>query len=74
MIYENIKNLREDNDWTQQDLADKLFINRRTYSSYETGVRSVPPEILDKLAEIYNTSVDYLMGRTNKKTPYPKRS
>ena len=70
MIYERIRNLREDKDWTQQQMADKLFINRRTYSSYETGVRSMSPEILIKLAEIHGVSVDYLLGVTDKKEPY----
>lgn len=71
MVYERIKNLREDSDMTQQQIADKLFINRRTYASYESGVRGVPPEILGDIADIYGTSVDYLMGRTNVKKPYP---
>lgn len=72
MVYERIRNLREDSDLTQQQIADKLFINRRTYSSYENGVRGIPVEILGKIADIFNTSADYLMGRTNIKKPYPK--
>ena len=72
MLYERIRNLREDSDLTQQQIADKLFINRRTYSSYENGVRGIPVEILGKIADIFNTSADYLMGRTNIKKPYPK--
>ena len=54
-------------------MADLLFINRRTYSSYETGVRMPTPEILGKIADIFHTSVDYLMERTDVKTPYPER-
>ncbi len=73
MQYERIRNLREDADYTQQDMADKLYVNRRTYSSYEIGVRGIPPEILGKIADIFETSVDYLMGRTDVKMPYPKR-
>ncbi|MDD7294010.1 MAG: helix-turn-helix transcriptional regulator, partial [Oscillospiraceae bacterium] len=46
MTYQRIRNLREDADFTQQKMADLLFINRRTYSSYETGVRMPSPEIL----------------------------
>lgn len=69
MKYERIRNLREDNDWTQ---ADKLFINRRTHSSYEIGERSIPIEVLSSIADIFNTSTDYLIGRTNVKKPYPK--
>ncbi len=67
MVYERIRSLREDKDWTQQHMAELLFINRRTYSSYETGVRSMSPEILIKLARIYNVSVDYLLGLTDEK-------
>lgn len=72
MIYERIRNLREDSDFTQQQIADKLFINRRTYSSYENGVRNMPIEILSKIADIFNTSTDYLIGRTDVKKPYPQ--
>lgn len=72
VIYYNIRNLREDNDWTQQYVADYLNINRRTYSAYETGVNSMTPETLIQLAELYNTSVDYLLGLTKERTPYPR--
>ena len=73
MTYQRIRNLREDADFTQQKMADLFFINRRTYSSYETGVRMPRPEILSKIADIFHTSVDYLMERTDVKTPYPER-
>ena len=72
MTYKRIRDLREDSDLTQQQMADKLFINRRTYSSYEVGSRSIPVEILGKIADIYETSIDYLVGRTDEKRPYPK--
>jgi len=72
VIYYNIRNLREDNDWTQQYVADCLGINRRTYSAYETGVNSMTPETLIQLAELYHTSVDYLLGLTRETTPYPR--
>ena len=72
MVYKNIRNLREDHDWTQQKLADMLHINRRTYSAYENGVNAMNPEILIALAKIYNTSVDYLLGLTENQTPYPR--
>ncbi|MEZ3452919.1 MAG: helix-turn-helix domain-containing protein [Oscillospiraceae bacterium] len=72
MAYERIRNLREDSDLTQQQMADKLFINRRTYSSYENGVRGIPVEVLGSIADIFGTSVDYLMGRTDIKKPYSK--
>ena len=58
---------------TQQQMADKLYVNRRTYSSYETGVRGIPTEILSQIADIFGTSVDYLIGRTDMKKPYPKK-
>ena len=64
LIYTRLKDLREDHDYTQQQLADMLFINRRTYSSYETGMDGLPVEILIKLADIYNVSTDYILGRT----------
>lgn len=73
MIYERVRNLREDKDWTQQQIAEMLFINRRTYSSYETGVRTMSPEILIKLSRIHDVSVDYLLGLTDNKTPYSKK-
>lgn len=71
--YERIRNLREDSDMTQQQIADKLYVTRRAYSNYEIGIRSIPIEILSKIADIYGTSVDYLIGRTNTKKPYPKK-
>lgn len=73
MKYERIRDLREDSDLTQQKMADMLFINRRTYSSYEIGVRSIPTEILSSIADIFHTSTDYLIGRTDVKKPYPKK-
>ncbi|MDE7278399.1 MAG: helix-turn-helix domain-containing protein [Oscillospiraceae bacterium] len=74
MVYERIRSLREDSDMTQQQMADRLFLNRRTYSSYENGVRGIPIEILSGIADIFGTSTDYLIGRTNVKKPYPKKS
>ncbi len=73
MQLERIRDLREDNDYTQQYVADKLFINRRTYSNYELGVRMMPYDVLIKLAELYCTSTDYLLGITDEKKPYPKK-
>ena len=73
MTYKRIRDLRDDSDLTQQQMADKLFINRRTYSSYEVGSRSIPVETLGKIADIFDTSIDYLVGRTNVKSAYHKR-
>lgn len=71
MIYERIRNLREDKDLTQTNIANYLHITQRTYSRYENDERAIPIEILSQLADFHNTSVDYLIGRTNIKTPYP---
>lgn len=73
MQIDRVINLREDNDLTQQQVADKLFITRSAYSNYENGSRAFPLDILSKLADIYGTSVDYLIGRTDTKKPYPKK-
>ena len=64
MVFERIKQEREKRNWSQQTVADTLGINRRTYSSYEIGVRGLPVEILIQLADIFETSTDYLLGRT----------
>ena len=66
-----IKDLREDNDLTQQMVADKIGITQRKYSYIETGVQPLTDEILVKLAYLYNTSIDYLLGETDRKTRYP---
>ena len=58
-------------DMSQQQMAEMLYINRRTYSSYEIGSRGMPIEILEKIADIFNTSTDYLLGRTEIRYPYP---
>lgn len=71
MKYKRIRDLREDKDWTQQKIADMLFINRRTYAAYENGINSMTPETLIKLAKIHNVSVDYLLELTDEKKPYP---
>lgn len=72
MKYPRIRNLREDNDLNQQQIADMLYINRRTYAAYENGINSMTPETLCKIADIFNTSVDWLLGRTDEFAPYPK--
>lgn len=66
-----LKELREDSDITQKYLADLLHIKQNTYSQYENGLRQVPIEILIQLAMFYHTSLDYLVGLTNTKEPYP---
>lgn len=65
-LYERIRNLREDRDLTQTDIAKYLGMSQTGYSKYETGENDIPTQILIKLADFYNTSVDYLLGRTDK--------
>lgn len=72
MIYKRIRDLREDNDYTQAYIGKILNINQRTYAYYESGQRMIPPSILCLLADFYNTSVDYILERTDEKTPYSK--
>ena len=67
MIYANIRNLREDNDKTQAEIANYLNIKQTTYSKYELGKINIPVEVFIKLADYYNVSVDYLLGRTKNK-------
>lgn len=71
MNLERIRNLREDADYTQEYLAHLLNISQRTYSRYENSERAIPLNILCFLADFYSTSVDYLIGRTDEKSPYP---
>ncbi|MEG2377074.1 MAG: helix-turn-helix transcriptional regulator [Clostridia bacterium] len=68
-----IRDLREDKDLTQQKVADLLHISRSTYSAYENGANSAPLEILVALADLHKTSVDYILGLTDVKTPYPRK-
>lgn len=73
MIYRNIRNLREDNDFKQRQLAEFLNMAQNTYSQYETGKIEPTASVLLKLAEFYSTSVDYLLDNTKIKQPYPKK-
>ena len=73
MIYTRIRDLREDHDMTQSQVAKILGMSQTGYSKYETGENEVPVAVLEKLADIYKTSVDYLLGRTDVKTPYPRK-
>ena len=62
-----IKELREDNDLTQKEVANHLHIRQNTYSQYETGARELPLNCLIALAKFYNTTTDYILGITDKK-------
>ena len=73
MKFENIRNLRIDGGYTQKQIAQYLNIKQNTYSQYELGVLNYPIDVLMNLADFYGVSVDYLLGRTEVKTPYPKK-
>ena len=74
MNYRNrLRDLREDRDLKQAALANYLQIHQITYSDYELGKLNVPINVLHALADYYDTSIDYLLGRTSEKKPYPKR-
>lgn len=65
MTFKRLYDLRIDNDLTQQQVADYLTCNRQVYARYENGLREIPVSMVIKLADFYQTSVDYILGRTN---------
>lgn len=68
--YKRIRDLREDSDLKQRELADILGCSQRVYSNYERGDLDIPTEVLIKLARYYGVSVDYILGLTDNKNPY----
>lgn len=70
MVYRRIRDLREDRDLTQKQVAQMLGMSQTGYSKYETGENDIPTAVLIKLADFYHTSTDYLLGRSDKKS-YP---
>ena len=68
--YRRIREMREDHDLTQKQLAEKLMMKQPQYFRYEQGYRDIPTDVLIALANLYNTSIDYLLGQTNN----PKRN
>lgn len=66
-MYRRIRDLREDNDYTQKQIADMLHCSQQVYSNYERGQRDIPTEILIALARIYKTTSDYILGISDKK-------
>lgn len=72
MNIKRLKDLREDKDLLQKQIAITLGITRQQYGLYEKGKREIPLEKLIKLAEFYNTSTDYILGLTEETKPYPK--
>ena len=69
-MYPRIRNLREDADLNQTQVAEHLGMSQTGYSKYETGENDIPSQILIKLAKLYHTSVDYLLGLTDNRRPY----
>lgn len=69
-MYKRIRELREDKDLLQKDIAAYLNCTQVAYSRYELGLRDIPTDVLIKLADFHNTSTDYLLGRTNNTNPY----
>lgn len=70
MYFKRLKDLREDHDLVQKEVAAVLGIDQRVYSNYETGKREIPSRLVIKLADYYETSTDYIYGRTNNPKPY----
>ena len=66
-MYQRIRNLREDRDLSQKQIAEILGMSQTGYSKYETGENDIPTHILIKLADFYGTSIDYLLGRSDNK-------
>lgn len=71
-MYIRIRDLREDKDLSQREMAEILGMSQTGYSKYETGENDIPTQILIKLAQYHNTSVDYLLELTDEKKPFPK--
>ena len=69
-MYTRIRDLREDRDLKQRELADYLHCSQRAYSNYELGQRDIPTAVLIRLAQFYKVSVDYILGLTNNPNPY----
>ncbi len=70
MYYRRLKDLREDKDLVQKEVAAYLGIDQRVYSNYETGKREIPTRFVVKLAKLYGTSTDYILNLTNNPKPY----
>lgn len=73
MRYPRLRNLREDKDMTQKQLAAILHCSQRIYSNYERGNVDIPTEILIHLSIVYNTSIDYILNQTDVKIPYARK-
>ncbi|MDR1116667.1 MAG: helix-turn-helix domain-containing protein [Oscillospiraceae bacterium] len=72
MKYQRIRNLREDKDFSQSYIGNAINVPQRTYSYYENGERTIPPQVLVALAIFHGTSIDYLLGLTDNPRPYER--
>lgn len=72
-MYKRLRELREDKDFTQSQIAKLLNMSQTGYSKYETGENDIPTRVLIDLAKFYHTSVDYILELTNDTTPYEKK-
>lgn len=72
MQFQRLEDLRIDNDKTQAEIAQYLGCQREVYRRYEKGTRQIPVDMLIQLSKLYNVSIDYLLGLTNEKKPYPR--
>ena len=73
MDISRLREIREDRDYNQTEIAKILHTTQQQYSKYELGIRVIPLEQIEKLADFYNLSIDYIVGRTNERKPYPKK-
>ena len=73
-MYKRLRDLREDRDLSQTAVAKLLHMSQTGYSKYETGENDIPTHVLIALADFYDTSVDYMLDRTNQKKPYPEEN
>lgn len=73
-MYRRLRDLREDKDASQTAIAELLHVSQTTYSRYESGILDIPTAALKILAAYYQTSVDYLLGLTDRTEPYPRRN
>ena len=74
MSYKHIRDLREDHDLKQEDIAKYLNMSQTGYSKYERGAIDIPTQVLIKLARFYNTSIDYLLDETDQPERYPEKA
>ena len=70
---QRLKDLRKDNDWTQEYVAEQLNMKREQYRRYEVGINEIKAGLLMKICELYNVSSDYILGYTNEKKQLPKK-